>query len=376
MKLRENTEGYKSSSEIKEYTQHYIDSHIDLPRLVVFKVVAAELNADYGTSLTAGDIKQIYEDSMAFNKDTTEQGLAFDNSDFVDEQPIATELSADKAYAPVFGPGFGDEPIEIDDAVIAEAKKFLEHKGFTIRPRIRESDSGIVYEEFDDDDLDEYEEFDKYVDDNPDEFSGEDFDREYGIGKYYENKRYREYNRTYKDWYRDHPVKKEEDYTREDFSDYDWEDKEHWTPRMHAIVDEENKKKVSESLDGELTNAIDKEGAKVKNGVLIWPDGHIKELKPTEAREITARKQEGFRGPRRKRVKQDDNYNNVYAQIEALTNTSARLGYLAGSEAAAEENHTTVEYAMEVARDVAEDYLDTDSYKEQKIKFKRKYPAI
>jgi hypothetical protein len=64
-KMRESTEGF-NESDIKAYVDKYIEEHQDLPKLIAYKVVAQELNADYeGAQLTPGDVKLVYENGAS-----------------------------------------------------------------------------------------------------------------------------------------------------------------------------------------------------------------------------------------------------------------------------------------------------------------------
>ena len=92
------------------------------------------------------------------------------------------------------------------------------------------------------------------------------------------------------------------------------------------------------------------------------------ELNPSE--EFLYERRVRERGPARRVVRDDDTKDEVYREIEDLTQVSKHLTYLSAAKAVSEQFHVTVGYAMEVAKDVADDYLDNDAYRKQHSKAK------
>ena len=93
-----------SDDDVREYTQRYIDEHPDLPKLVAYKVIANELNADYETDLTPGDVKLVLE------------GQAVPTDD-----PFVA-VPTDEPY----------DGVMVDDYELLEAKKTLRRAGYRV----------------------------------------------------------------------------------------------------------------------------------------------------------------------------------------------------------------------------------------------------
>jgi hypothetical protein len=77
------------------------------------------------------------------------------------------------------------------------------------------------------------------------------------------------------------------------------------------------------------------------------------------------------RGPKARIVRDDDRRVNVYDTIEDLCHVTNHLTYLSAAKAASELHHVTVDYAMQVAKDVADDFMDNEAWRTQYNKFKR-----
>ena len=113
-RVRESISGF-SDVDVKEYTQKYVDDHPDLPKLVAFKVVASELNADYSATLTPGDVKLAYEGQPVPSdepfvasqpEDADYEGTLFSDEDYeeddyedLDESVVLYDEKRDRVYS-------------------------------------------------------------------------------------------------------------------------------------------------------------------------------------------------------------------------------------------------------------------------------------
>jgi hypothetical protein len=312
-RIKEATEGYNSSEEIRAYTQKYIDDHADLPRLVCYKVVASELNADFNTTLSPGDVKQVYENSLAWNEPISDTS-----------QPVGTEIANDKAYVGIITPPSTD-----------------------IEP---ESD---LSQEFDNEDIE-----DESFDDSQEEYS--DYpDIQFGEDDYNEWPDEDELEESIK-------LLKANGYKITESSEVSGK---YMQKGIQFGTDEEIEKEI---YDDFATSEL----KKVRPKHSSYED-EVDNLKFEEAKKKVLNsnyKITEIRGPKRRIVKQDDTYSQVYNEIEDLTQITKHLTYLSATEAAAEMYHTTPDYAMNIAKDVANDYMDDESWKIQNNKYRRKYP--
>jgi hypothetical protein len=505
-KIKEDTTGFKSSQEIKDYTQKFLDDHADLPTLIAFKVVASELNADYGTNLSAGEVKQIFQDETAWNEATLET------------QPIDTEIASDKSYVGIENEEIEDskedytsewdEDIEDEDTgyldidfeddydewpdedELEESIKLLKAKGYKIAEASYPSDPSVVsgkymrngmqfgtdaeiekamYDDFAASELkkvrpkhssydDEianlkFEEAKKVLikagykleeskkknlietkTDDKKDYPKRDI---YVDGKYVSSTTWAKTNQDAVDgWIEKNPKDKDkkvivkrvkESVLKE--STFDWSD---ISLELKEIFDVANFDQTLDKMNIYFdTSWASGKGIKTvcfkrpeisiyviyeRNTIAfelyksVWGDSkkvhsstpvHINDklvdktisfLETVQDLYNSMREyfekgadydtknskflEDSIRGPRRRIVKQDDTYTKVYSEIEDLTQITKNLTYLSAAEASAEMYHTTPEYAMNIAKDVANDYLDDEAWKIQNNKYKRKYPII
>jgi hypothetical protein len=113
-KITESIDGF-DEYDVKEYVDKFLAEHPDLPKLVAFKVVAAELSTDYDTDIKPGDVK------LAFEGQPSVGGLP---------APVDTEIAADKKYEPVFD---DDYEIDVEPEELEEAVKVLKRAGYSLK---------------------------------------------------------------------------------------------------------------------------------------------------------------------------------------------------------------------------------------------------